>query len=76
MQPDFPFRKPVDALSAQELYDELLEDAVMLRATPLTRAVAAYTRIGKVWRIGAEAAYQRVLAEKKEKTGSSMMPIA
>lgn len=75
MQPDFELRKPVAALSAQELYDELLEDAIMLRPTPLKRAVAAYDKIGKKWKIGPEAVYQRLLGEKQMATGNRHMPV-
>lgn len=76
MQPEFHLRKPVQALTAQELFDELVEDAVALRATPLTRAIAAYERIGKAWKIGPEGAYQRVIQEKGRLTGSTLMPMA
>lgn len=76
MQPDFHLRKPIEALTPQELYAELLDDAVLLRATPLSRAIAAYEKIAKAWNTNADAVYLRVIEDKAIATGSRLMPIS
>lgn len=55
--------KRVSDLTSPELHAQLITDAVTGVATPLPWAVAAYDRIGKLDRIGPEAAYQRVRQE-------------
>jgi hypothetical protein len=65
-------RKPPDAYTTAELHQFLVADAVKLHATDLPWAVAAYDRIGRVERIGAEAAYQRVYQEVRSLTGRGM----
>jgi len=53
----------MDASQVNAIGQVLVTDAVTGVATPLPWAVAAYDRIGKLDRIGPEAAYQRVRAE-------------
>lgn len=59
----------VESLSAEELHRQLVTDAVRGIATDLRWAVAAYERIGKLTRRGAEDAYQQVRAEVAELRG-------
>lgn len=66
---------PVESLSAKELHKRLVDDAVAYRATPLEWAIAAYDRIARLTRTTAEQAYLDVRAEKKERTGNSLMPM-
>lgn len=54
---------PVESMSADELHRQLVTDAVKGIATDLPWAVAAYERIGKLTKRGAEDAYQQVRAE-------------
>lgn len=60
---------PVESLSADELHRHLVTDAVKGIATDLPWAVAAYERIGKLTKRGAEDAYQQVRAEVAELRG-------
>lgn len=60
---------PVESMSADELHRQLVTDAVKGIATDLRWAVAAYERIGKLTRRGAEDAYQQVRAEVAELRG-------
>jgi hypothetical protein len=69
-------RRPhVEAMTAQDLHNELVADAIKGHATDLARAVAAYERIGKQTKKGAEAAFQEVRAEVASLTGRPGMPI-
>lgn len=68
-------RKGVDAYSADELHRMLVSDAVKRHATSMPWAVAAYDRIGKLTRKGAEAAFQAVLDEVETLTGLRAMPV-
>ena len=68
-------RKPVEALSARELLDELVADAVAHHPTALDRYVRACDRIGTLERCGPEEAHQRVLGEVETLTGSRKMPV-
>lgn len=75
MQPDFDNRRPVSALSADELFAELVEDAVLLRVTPIKRFVEACEKIGKARKIGADAAFEQIVSEKAALTGNRLMPL-
>lgn len=68
-------RKGVDAYTEAELHQFLVADAVKHHATHLPWAVAAYDRIGKLSKRGAEAAYQAVLDEVEQLTGLRRMPV-
>lgn len=68
--------KPVKLCTVDELFQELVADAVALRATPLDRYLAACVKIGKEWKIGAEGAHVRVVEEKAALTGNSLMPLS
>ncbi len=68
-------RKGVDEYTAKELHAFLVEDAVKRHATFLPWAIAAYERIGRLDGCGAEAAFQRVLDDVEQLTGSRLMPI-
>lgn len=68
-------RKGVEAYSADELHRMLVSDAVKRHATSMQWAIAAYDRIGKLTRKGAEAAFQAVLDEVESLTGVRAMPI-
>lgn len=68
-------RKPVAQLSARELLDELVADAVAHHPTFLPRFVAACDRIGKLEKCGPEEAYLRVIGEVEALTGERRMPM-
>lgn len=68
-------RRGVAEYSEAELHKFLVEDAVKHHATYLPWAVAAYDRIGKLNKRGAEAAYQSVLDEVEQLTGLRRMPV-
>lgn len=68
-------RPHVESLSAQALHAELVTDAVKGHATDLARAVAAYERIGKVTKKGAEQAYRDVVDEVAGLRGRPGMPM-
>lgn len=68
--------RDVERRSEGELRRLLVEDAVKRRATALVWAVAAYERIGKLSRKGADQAYRDVVDEVESITGSRAMPMA
>ena len=68
-------RKGVEEYSAAELHQMLVSDAVKRHATSMQWAVAAYDRIGKLTKRGAEEAFQAVLDEVGALTGLRALPI-
>lgn len=68
--------RDVERRPAQELHRLLVADAVASRATDLRWAIAAYERIGRATRKGAEQAYRDVLDEVHALTGLRLMPMA
>lgn len=69
-------RKPIKNLTARELFDELVEDAVLLTATPLGRMVTAIEKIAGSWKLTGDEVWQRIVDAKAERTGNRQMPLA
>lgn len=68
-------RRSVRDYNEEQLRTFLVQDAVKRHATDLAWAVAAYDRIGRLSRRGAEAAYVQVLDEVEALTGRREMPV-
>lgn len=66
--------RPVHQFTEQQLHQMLVEDAVKRHETDPIWFVAAIMRIGVLSGLGKEAAFQRVIDEVEELTGSRMMP--
>lgn len=69
-------RLPVEAYTASQLHQFLVEDAVKHHATYLPWAVNAYKRIGERSGKGAEQAFQDVLDAVEALTGLRRLPEA
>lgn len=69
-------RKPIKHLSARELFDELVEDAVILYGTPLPRFIKACEKIGGTWKLTQDEVFARIVDAKAERTGNRLMPLA
>lgn len=67
-------RKPIDALSADELFKELVDDAVVGVVTPVERQVPALIRIASLKRMHVDAVIEEFFEAAKERKGNSLIP--
>jgi hypothetical protein len=60
-------------MSTKEMFNELVTDAELLYATPLSRAVVLYQYIATAQKRSADAVFADVVDAKEQKTGNRAM---